>query len=216
MFTGGHGGFTPQIELPNPGWAPPPDFSQMNAPTASEIFPEPPPTAPNLRPHIPGLMAAPPSTERDTLIAQYLDICEKVEQFIVRSKSERAAKVQTEFDAQWLECRRLESELGRVTSEIAHWQGLANTKALSVSQINERLSEVQRPNTNFPTAQEIAAYDGARSAIKNELAAHHAEIKQAQIFIGGLESTLAELRKKLNGGTEALAALRQRMNALKD
>ena len=149
------------------------------------------------------------------MIAQYLDICEKVEQFIHRFKSQRAIELQSQYDAQWLECRRLESELARVTSEIAQWQGLANAKALAASQINERLSEVRRPDTRFPTAQEIADYDVARLAIKNELATHHEEIKQSQIFIGGLEGTLAELRKKLGSGVEALEALRVQMNALK-
>jgi chromosome segregation ATPase len=212
MFTGGSG-FSPQ--LPTPGWAAP-DFSQTPAPSGSEIFREPAPAPPNPRPHLDNLLAAPQSPERDALLAEYFDICEKVERFIAESKSQRITQLQVEYDSQWAECRRLEGDLARVVSEGAHWSAIANQKSMAVTEISNRLSTIQRPNTRFPTAQEIAAYDAARTTIKKEIAAHHTEIAQAKTFIAGLENKQHEFREKLKAGETALATLRQKMAALKD
>jgi hypothetical protein len=213
MFTRGSG-FAPQLPELSTGW--PPDPSQMPpAPFASELFPERV-VVPEVRPHVKKLMDAPQSTERDALLNQYLVLCETIEQFIVRSKSERAIELQLQYDAQWVECRRLETEISRVASEIGNWQSSVNARSMAMSKISDQFSEIPKPATRFPSQQEIAEYNSRREAIKQELSREDAEIRKAKLFIGGLENTHRELAKSLSTGVEALEALRAQMNALKD
>ena len=213
MFTGrGRLGAAPQYPVPEVSM----DFSQIPTINARDLFPEKPPVKDRgPRPYVAALMDALATPERDELLMKYIAVCEEAETFLAKTKSERLADLEAQLDAQWRECRRLETEISRHASEVGSLQGQANEKAMAVTKFGERLDAVQPPDTRFPTREELDEYEQRRAAIRQEIDNNHAAIGQLETFIRAQQSEIAALQKQLRSGIENLAVLRQNMEALK-
>jgi hypothetical protein len=215
MFTG-HASMIPQIEIP----AAAPQFDHRIAVDARSIFPEEdkrPPVNDGGRPHGLKLLDCRQSEQQNAFLAEYHQLCDRIDAFVAHEKAERISELERQRDAQRILCRSCEDSLKEIRANLASASQRVNDHATVLNAAKHRFAETERRpfDTAYPTAQEVQQWAQKRSDAKATLEVEQqraADLGQSQIAWG---YRFEEEAKKLNEADEQLRAIDRELKNLK-
>jgi len=154
------------------------------------------------------LLRSAPSTERDRLVARYLDVSERAEAYhtaILPALRERR-RMET-----YAECREAEDAVKRLEADLGRLNARANVQAGIVNDARRAaLAANARPfQTRFPTDSELAAWSQSKATARAALEAAEGEQAQVRVLHTTARWEHEAALTRLGELTDALAAIDQ-------
>jgi len=192
--------------------APPSPAQPVNLIDADALFPRVPvsltPMESGPMPLLEPLLRSAPSTERDRLVARYLDVSERAEAYhtaILPALRERR-RMET-----YAECREAEDAVKRLEADLGRLNARANVQAGIVNDARRAaLAANARPfQTRFPTDSELAAWSQSKATARAALEAAEGEQAQVRVLHTTARWEHEAALTRLGELTDALAAIDQ-------
>jgi len=151
----------------------------------------------------------------DQLTADCGQVLAKVDAFLAESLRQRIEALETLRRERWTACRAAEDALKSAVSAFGESQNVVHAQEQVVGAWNQKLSEVNRPDTEFPTDVEIAEYNSRRAGVERELSINEERLADAR---GWSETRRLEAQRCYRDRSERkaeLAAVERELESLK-
>jgi len=202
----------PQLPMPTHGI----EFNPANVATVT-LASSSPAVASGSRPHLALLMDAPQTLERDALLQQYVDVCERIDAYLSEVRASRIAELEMKRAEAWQRCRAIEDRQKDLAREI----GVAQGQLRAFNEPSVRLQELShaadraRPQTQFPTQAELALWNDARGVFEREVSLRKSKKGELEAQLSALEQRKYFLSIEKRDAVEELRMVDTELNGIR-
>ncbi|HEV3330542.1 MAG TPA: hypothetical protein VG096_06155 [Bryobacteraceae bacterium] len=194
------------------------DFSETHVATVEEVFPRQVTRPTDGRPHFNTLMQCAQTMERDKLLIEYIQVCDRIDAFLATTKSSHGAQLEQQRAELWAKCRAAEDDWKAKANNVVQLQSQVNYAAVELNTVRAKARDAAAMSfdsfdTQFPTPEETKELHQKQAAVRTEqeivaeeyrklntqLRAAQHESHEASITLRDLTESLRLVDGELNG-----------------